>query len=231
MTDYNTSKPLSFGMVRGACHHCGAFSHQDWYAAFADETSNLDSVSPSFSGQAGGFKTRVTGLYFSSCASCRRLSVWVGGGLVFPFSRGDAPQPNADMPDDVLSDYMEAAAIVKYSPRSAAALLRLAVEKLCRNIGGQGSIDKMIGDLVAKGLDTRIQKALDTLRVIGNESVHPGQMDLKDDVATASSLFGLLNLVVDRMISEPRHIDEMYALLPKGKVEGINNRDKPKPAS
>jgi hypothetical protein len=94
--------------------------------------------------------------------------------------------PHEDMPADVRSDFAEAAAIVDISPRGAAALLRLAVERLMPHLEAKAkNINDGIGQLVARGLDPKIQKALDVLRVIGNEAVHPGQIDLKDDKTTA----------------------------------------------
>jgi hypothetical protein len=39
---------------------------------------------------------------------------------------------NEDMPEEVKFDYNEAALIVEKSPRAAAALLRLGIEKLCK---------------------------------------------------------------------------------------------------
>jgi len=80
--------------------------------------------------------------------------------------------------------------------------------------------------MVADGLDVRVQKALDTVRVIGNEAVHPGQLDLRDDRATAEMLFKLFNLIVDKTISEPKHISEIYAALPGEKLKAIEHRDK-----
>jgi len=38
---------------------------------------------------------------------------------------------------------------------------------------------------------------MDSLRVIGNNAVHPGEMDLTDDTEAASALFNLLNFVVE----------------------------------
>jgi hypothetical protein len=75
----------------------------------------------------------------------------------------------------------------------------------------------------------RVQQALDVLRIVGNEAVHPGQIDLRDNRETAESLFRLFNLIVDKMISEPKHIAEIYGSLPPEKLKGIEERDKPKP--
>jgi hypothetical protein len=50
-------------------------------------------------------------------------------------------------------------------------------------------ITKDIGSFVKKGLSPKIQKALDIVRVVGNESVPPGQIDLNDNPATTTKLF------------------------------------------
>eukprot|EP01031_Cornospumella_fuschlensis_P049643 gene49643-60771_t len=82
--------------------------------------------------------------------------------------------PNPDLPENVLSIYNEAANIVNSSPRGALALLRLAIQELCINLGESGKdLNKDIGNLVSKGLLPDVQKALDVVRVIGNNAVHP----------------------------------------------------------
>ena len=106
-------------------------------------------------------------------------------------------------------------------------MLRLCVEKLCIHSDATGkNLDGKIADLVEKGLSVRIQQALDVVRVIGNEAVHPGQMDLKDDRETAEMLFGLVNLIAERMISEKKHVDKVYSLIPPSKLKAIEKRDK-----
>lgn len=132
------------------------------------------------------------------------------------------------MPARVRDVYLEASSILDKSPRGASALVRLALELLCVHMLDKpaNGIDKNIAALVSKGLDEQIQMALDAVRVIGNKAVHPGQIDLADNRGTASSLFHLLNLIVERLISQPKHIKEMYATLPSGAVEAIKRRDK-----
>ncbi|PCD67106.1 hypothetical protein CO648_15425 [Rhizobium phaseoli] len=134
---------------------------------------------------------------------------------------------NPDTPQDIAADYREAASILQRSPRGAAALLRLGIQKLCKHLGEPGkNINDDIASLVRKGLDPRIQKALDVLRVVGNEAVHPGTLDLNDDPDTALSLFRFFNLIVEKMISEPKHVDEVYSKLPADKLRAIESRDK-----
>ena len=84
----------------------------------------------------------------------------------------------------------------------------------------------MIAQLVSDGLSVQIQKALDVVRVIGNESVHPGTIDLRDDLETVTTLFKLVNLIVERLISEPRHIDDVFKSLPPSKLKGIEDRNR-----
>jgi hypothetical protein len=163
----------------------------------------------------------------SLCHICRRPAIWINAAVIYPATRQGA-EPNEDMPDDVRADYDEARSIVALSPRGAAALLRLAIQKLCDQLGEKGSLDDAIGSLVQKGLDPRIQKALDIVRVIGNEAVHPGKIDLRDQPDTALELFRLVNLIVENRISQPKHVDEMYGRLPESKRLAIEARDQGK---
>lgn len=167
----------------------------------------------------------VNNLWFSRCYNCDEVALWIYDRMIFPL-RGEALPANPDLPDEISRDYAEASTILELSPRGAAALIRLAIQKLCIHLGQPGkNINDDIKALVEGGLDPRVQKALDVVRVIGNEAVHPGQIDLRDDRAAAESLFRLLNLVVEKLISEPKHVDEVYASLPKGKLEAIVKRD------
>lgn len=161
----------------------------------------------------------------SECFNCKDISIWIYDKLVYP-QRGEAPPANPDLSDEIRRDYDEASSILDLSPRGSAALIRLAIQKLCKELGKPGeNLNKDIGALVTDGLDPRIQKALDVVRVLGNNAVHPGQIDLRDDRATAESLFCLLNLIAEKMISEPKHVDEVYAALPEDALKAIEKRN------
>lgn len=135
--------------------------------------------------------------------------------------------PNDDLPDDIKVDFREAQSIVNASPRGSAALLRLCIQKLCKHLGEKGkNINDDIGELVKKGLDSRVQKALDVVRVIGNEAVHPGQIDLKDDLETANKLFVVVNLIADALITQPKMVEGLFNGIPETKRAEIAKRDK-----
>lgn len=170
---------------------------------------------------------KVGNLYLSECFSCKKFSIWKDKQLLFPKSINEY-QPNSDLPDEIKADYGEALEILNISPRGSAALLRLCIQKLCQHLGcnPKESINQNIAELLRKGLDTRVQKSLDIVRVIGNDAVHPGTLDLKDNTETAITLFGLVNIIADIMISQPKHIDEIYENLPPSTKEAIANRDK-----
>ncbi|MCH8269720.1 MAG: DUF4145 domain-containing protein [Planctomycetes bacterium] len=130
------------------------------------------------------------------------------------------------MPDDALKDYSEAAEVVACSPRAAAALLRLSVQRLCVHLGGDGkNLNDDIGQLVAeKRLHPTIQQSLDVVRVIGNGMVHPGQI-ADDSAKTVSKLFGLINVVVNQTISAEKEVQAQFEDLPEDKKLQIQKRD------
>jgi Domain of unknown function (DUF4145) len=137
-----------------------------------------------------------------------------------------AVEAHADMPQTIKADFEEAREVLRRSPRSAAALLRLCVQKLCLELGEAGrNINDDIASLVKKGLPAEVQQCLDIVRVVGNEQVHPGQLDVRDDPALASELFALVNFIVEDRISRPKAIKAIYDRLPKSKLDGIRKRD------
>jgi hypothetical protein len=167
------------------------------------------------------------GLFRFICSSCVGDTIFFKGELVYPRNRL-GPPPTDGMPDDVLTDYQEARVIAEASPRAAAALLRLAVQKLCKHLGEKGeNINQDIGNLVRKGLGVEIQQALDIVRVVGNNAVHPGEISLDDTPELCLMMFELLNMIVQRLIVEPQKLTQLYSALPDSSLRAIERRDKP----
>lgn len=178
------------------------------------------------------YRTRMNELLISNvltihkCQCCGKKNLWIDDTYIYPDIVSE--EANPDMPNSVKQLYNEAALISNKSPRAACALLRLAVDKLCLELGETDrDINKNIGALVKRGLSQDVQQALDIVRVVGNKAVHPGQIAFDvDDYATATMLMHLLNMIVTRMISEPNEINCLYQGLPESVKKSIENRDK-----
>tara|TARA_R110000744_G_C19365902_1_gene561907 strand:+ start:1222 stop:1851 length:630 start_codon:yes stop_codon:yes gene_type:complete len=194
------------------CPHCGTLSKQEW--------RRLD-----WENQRGYQHQEEYPIRIGTCDHCYDSTLWVFDKLLFP-DNGNAPFPNSEMPENVLKLYREAASIHSKSPRGAAALLRLAIQVLTKELGETGNnINKDIGNLVSKGLPTIVQQSLDIVRVTGNDAVHPGQIDT-DNPETVGQLFKLVNVIVEYMINLPKRVGSIYDSLPDGKKNGIEQRDK-----
>lgn len=167
----------------------------------------------------------ISGLRSAHCTHCNEYSLWVLGSMVYP-KTVVVENPNADLPETIIADYIEASNILSDSPRGAAALLRLAIEKLVDSLEAEGrDLNAKIGDLVSRGLSPKIQKALDFVRVIGNNAVHPGQINLQDNPDTARSLFRLVNLIANEMVTSPKEVEELFGDLPDDYKDRIETRD------
>lgn len=189
------------------CAICGIHSRQDIEIIYSHQ------------------KTRsIEELKLSFCHACDNYSVWHKDIILYP-DIVQVATPNKDLSESIKIDYLEAASIYNKSPRGAAALLRLAIQKLCKDLGEKGKdLNYDIAQLVKKGLPVEIQHALDIVRVIGNNSVHPGELNVQDDGEIVLNLFKLINIIAERMITHPKEIRNMYHNLPSNKIDAINKR-------
>lgn len=209
----NNYVPPTFEKASFTCPHCGVLSIHVW-----------NDIAERY------YDEKLFGqIYTSECqnSECNKYCLWINKKMERPDKEG-IQLPNEDLNKDIQDDYTEASTIVNKSPRGASALLRLSIQKLCVQLGEPGKdINIDIGSLVRKGLRPSIQKSLDIVRVTGNESVHPGVIDMKDNKEVALKLFELVNLIAEVMISEPKRIDELYEkVIPEDKKQGIESRDK-----
>ena len=201
------------------CPYCNAYANMDWGHTVSVINNRQE-------------RTRIWAVK-GQC--CNRHSYWwvdefneatpVKGNMILPI-QSSAPMPHDEMPENIKADYLEARAIVGQSSRGACALLRLAIQKLCIDLGYKsGNINRDIGSMVEDGLPLQIQQALDIVRVVGNNAVHPGEL-AKDDVdEIAIGIFNLINEIIEDRIAKPKRIRALYDKLPLGAVEAIERRD------
>lgn len=198
------------------CPHCGVYAQMK----YSEHNFKEDEICITFD---ECIDTNTTTL--ARCANCGNKIIWIKDEYVYPNLLPISP--NKDMPNVVKVLYEEAGLIYTKSPRAACALLRLAIDRLCNELEETDrDINKNIASLVKRGISVEVQQALDIVRVVGNKAVHPGQIAFDvDSVETAETLFTLINLIVDRLISEPKRIDEMFDKLPENVKNAVKKRD------
>lgn len=202
--------PPAYNQEKFHCPKCSVFSAQEW----ADVLIYRRNYAPLESGFRG-----------ARCVHCSDWSFWYKGRLMVP-NHSQAEPMHHDLPEDCQAEYEEARDIVGRSPRGAAALLRLCLQKLMPHLGEAGeNINNDIKSLVVKGLPARIQQALDICRVVGNNAVHPGELTIEDTPEIAHQLFKMINFIVEDRITRPKEVQALFDQLPQGAVDAIAKRD------
>lgn len=213
------------------CPHCGVYSYMKWSVLF----TNVEEVD----------NMQYTHFLSATCSCCSEQNIWKvsnyvtprhdlllsarDGTIIYPDS-SIVSEPSKDMPDDVKKDYLEAASIYQKSPRGAAALLRLGLQKLCKYLGAEGkNINTDINTLAQDDkISKQLIKAADIVRITGNNAVHPGTINDEDFDNIAIKLFDLLNIIVRQGITEPKEVDELFNKMPEGPRQAAESRGKPK---
>ncbi|MCL7931273.1 hypothetical protein [Halomonas llamarensis] len=113
--------PPKFQAKAFTCPLCNVYSKMSWYE----------------------WRVRFEGTQIERaiCQHCGESSYWFGtdqsdlsGKLLSPLVSG-VPLPLPDMPDEVKTDYLEARGVLPHSSKAAAALFRLALQRLCIYLG------------------------------------------------------------------------------------------------
>lgn len=240
----------NYGSKKFKCPHCQTVAVQRWFSAnSASENVNdilshiyldvrrhlkdyqqsavqsfLESVTVNFQTSFTSFVP--VGFSVASCSACDDFTLWVDKQMKYP-KVTSLPSPNEDLDDDIKDLYLEASLIIVDSPKGSTALLRLALQKLLKQVGKSGkNINSDIKELVSEGLSPKIQQALDLLRVVGNNAVHPGQINIDDNAEVAYKLFSILNFIAEELITKPKELESLYSdLIPEDTQEHIKQRD------
>ena len=104
------------------CILCGVFSKQSWHDLYI-AVPNRNSIKSQFTSNL--------------CEHCMKRCFWYGDRMIVP-SEAPVPPPHQDIPVSCIEEYNEARDIVARSPRAAAALLRLCLQKLVKELGEKG---------------------------------------------------------------------------------------------
>jgi hypothetical protein len=171
------------------------------------------------------FRNRdVQNVSISYCFNCNEICLWVADQLVWPRDATD-PEPKLDASSGARRENEEASHTLDASPRGAAVFLRSAMEKLCKELGErEESSGPEAAPLVQEEVDARVQKVLDAMRIIESNAVPLDHVGVSDIRATAEALSGLVNLICEKMIIEPRHLQALYAKVRDGAQSAFDER-------
>ncbi|EHC5633111.1 TPA: DUF4145 domain-containing protein [Campylobacter coli] len=188
------------------CPHCNVYSHIKW----EDTCLNFYHVEYLCS--------------IAFCNHCKKYSIWLNETkeMLYPKTI-NVPLPNEDLKENIKQIYNEAAIILNDSPRAACALMRLALQELMKELGEKGKdLASDILNLKNKGLDEQIIKACEIVRIVGNNAVHPGIIDINDNPEIAYCLFEMINLIAEKLITQKIKTEKLF-----NKIQNLKNK-KPK---
>lgn len=215
-----TSREPAEDARRFNCPHCGVLAHQY-------KTVSVSVLFPPGPGDASpqmkhaANQTRPGNRHFwsaTTCSNCEHTALWCHGDMLYPRTVIGEPA-NPDMPVAIRALYDEARKVGFDSPRSAAALLRVAAEHLVNGLDkGSGDLNTKIGRLEKVGLSPAIVELCHTLRIYGNEGgAHAGTIDLTDDTKMVRALLRLLNAISDQVLTRERTLLELVEEIPESK--------------
>ena len=100
-------------------------------------------------------------------------NLWDASGMLPTLAKDVLPMSHK-FPSGIRARYEDAHRVS--DPGSACLLLRAVCEDLCREKGVPGNgLHEMIGNLESAGASPRLVKALDAIRIIGNNAAHGGK--------------------------------------------------------
>jgi hypothetical protein len=221
-----------------SCPYCDAVAHQDWYSLFLkresaaevrvftpeaplvpargkSERHNLpeleqlverlkkNELTYVYEKTPQSLKVKLANLHVSHCHDCSGFALWVGSRLVFPINVDKMSVPLVE------EDFEEAAAILNKSPRGAAALMRVCIQKLLPLLKDNG-MDRSHYDsaLMRKGLEVEIQQAMEVLQVLQSDSAQLTTFESQEDKEMAFRIIDSLKAILERRTLQNRDPEE-----------------------
>ena len=220
------------------CQHCGT------YTTHSPETGYVTG-SVTLKLNRSVHSSDRCNVLVTTCLSCQNIHIFIRENeaekalLLYPFNlkyEGYQP-PCEDMLENIRDLYNEASQVLKYSPRSASALLRFALESLLKDVcettpkkdNLAGYIEQFIKENVWA---EQYEFHLTELRLVGNNAVHGGknEIDFFENLEEAKQdclvLFDFLNRIVEETYTKKRKDKEFFNK--RGTENQINKAKKQK---
>lgn len=202
-----------FRLEAFTCPHCGAVAEQKWSDVQVPER-HLRSMETPF------YRT-------SFCMACKQYSIWLifsdsSDRMVYP-TGGTSPSPHPEMSGSVKDTYEQARSIAELSPCASAALLRKALEQLLMEYrppkdGKKFYLNKTLESL-KKDIPESVYMNLESVKLVGDKSIHPGEIDMEDFPEITTALFELVNEIFEKLVAQPNRHKKLHE-----KIDSITNQ-------
>lgn len=152
-------------------------------------------------------------LSISTCAKCKQIEIWINDDMVYPKIEEFGPEATEDMPELVKGTFNEARKVFGVSVRAAAALLRLAIEQYCEEMGyrSKRNLSENLKDMInEENLSNEFEESCKYIRLIGNDAVHPRELSISEDEEAVLFMFELLNQLVEEMITNKNKRERLF---------------------
>lgn len=104
--------------------------------------------------------------------------------------------------------------------------MRLALQQLLDHLKVEGqNINSQIGNLKKQKLPDYVIQYMDSVRIVGNEAVHPGIINFQENIGLVPKLFDAFNYIVQELIEREKRAKLLFAELPEDKRKAVEKRD------
>lgn len=195
------------------CPNCGERAQQIFYTMVLIKDKDEVGVGYQFyeKHHAMPYHSKIE-INVATCVICEKISLWKENDMVYP-QLSNTPQATADMHIKVKEIFNEAREVFTVSTKAAAALLRLAFEQYCKEMGydKKYKLADNIDDMLTKeNLDENFRDSCKYIRVAGNDAVHPRQISIAEDKDVVLFMFELLNQLVEEMITNKEKKRQLF---------------------
>lgn len=151
--------------------------------------------------------------YLENCEVCQGTSIYdANTGMKIHPTNSSIKEPNNDMPKNIKDLYNEASSVFELSPRSSLAIIRLALDLLCIELGAkeQDNLFNKVEWLYNENvIDAELKELAHGVRGLGNGAVHPRNIDEEINKNDAIIVFELLNIIVEEKITKENRKNEL----------------------
>lgn len=148
-----------------------------------------------------------------TCRNCTQLLFWYKEEIYLP-SLLEHPIPDKALSKEATDLFQEARNTYRTSAGASAALGRLALQHLLRDLGEPGeNLHEEVKRLIARGVPKDVERILEAIGIQGEKSLHPGMIHLNEKKEHVPALLEVINIIADVLMQNTRKADDLLKKL------------------